>query len=203
MKKIGLFLCMLAALMAISCNKEQTDIRTKHERAVVILPKGSAEVVFDLKAVTAIGYLYQVPPFEYHMEFYFYESFSEDGATRRRRAEVHLSQPLPEEGLTLDIMDYDNLPQYIYEVDIWGLDESLGLGRNLRIPMERGEYKGGNDLIETVIINSFKTSTIAEDKVQRDDCNYNIYIKAKSGTIISIRFINWHHDHEFDGPVVG
>ena len=39
-------------------------------------------------------------------------------------------------------MDYDNLPQYIYEVDIWGLDESLGLGRNLRIPMERGEYKG-------------------------------------------------------------
>ena len=109
---------------------------------------------------------------------------------------MYLSETLPKEGIVPGIIDYDNLPQYIHEVDIWGLDESLGLGRDLRIPMERGEYKGGNDLIETVIINSFKTSTIAEDKVQRDDCNYNIYIKAKSGTIISIRFIKWHLDAE-------
>ncbi len=192
---------MLAALMAVSCNKEQTDIRTKHERAVVILPKRSSEVVFDLKAVTIFPYV-SFEDREYGKLFYFYESFPENRKDRHRRAEVFLLTTLPKEGIISGIIDYDNLPQYIHEISIWSLDESLGLGRNLRIPMERGEYKGGNDLIETVIINSFKMPTSVDNEVQLDDCNFNIYIKAKSGTIISIRYINWHLDREAEGGIL-
>ena len=201
MKKIALFLCLFAALMAVSCNKEQTDIRTKHERAVVILPKRSSEVVFDLKAVTIFPYV-SFEDREFGELFYFYESFPENRKDRHIRAEVFLLTTLPKEGIISGIIDYDNLPQYIHEISIWSLDESLGLGRNLRIPMERGEYKGGNDLIETVIINSFKMPTSVDNEVQLDDCNFNIYIKAKSGTIISIRYINWHLDREIEGGIL-
>ena len=53
--------------------------------------------------------------------------------------------------------------------------------------MEYGEYKGGNDLIEYVKINSFKYSNL---ETGDSDSNINIYIRAKSGVVISIRYIN-------------
>ena len=82
-------------------------------------------------------------------------------------------------------------------ISIKGLDESLGLGTLLDIPMNQGKYEGGNELVEDVQINSYKYSTlIDEDDLSLDYTSYNkdadidILIKLTTGGAISIHYAN-------------
>ena len=72
-----------------------------------------------------------------------------------------------------------------------GLDEMLGLGTNLVIPMNQGKYEGGNDLIQDVQIQSYKFATyINKNGDQNRDADIRILITSKAGDELLIRFMN-------------
>lgn len=85
-----------------------------------------------------------------------------------------------------------NLPgQYIDQIIIKGLDESLGFGVCLDIPMNQGKYEGGNKLIKDVQIKSYQfASYIDYEGHQNKDADINIVITSTDGDIITIRFAN-------------
>ena len=84
-------------------------------------------------------------------------------------------------------IDYNEPGQVIDQIRINGLDESLGLGSSLIIPMEQGKYKGGNELIKDVRIKSYTFSSYSEGH-QNKDADINIVITSTTGDIITIRF---------------
>lgn len=85
-----------------------------------------------------------------------------------------------------------NLPgQYIDRIIVNGLDESLGFGTCLNIPMNQGKYEGGNEQIKDVQIKSYKfASYIDYEGHQNKDADINIVISSTAGDIITIRFAN-------------
>ena len=89
-------------------------------------------------------------------------------------------------------VEYKEPGLFVEEILIRGLDESLGLGPLLEIPMNQGEYKGGNDLIKDVRIKSFKYASYTDDKwtTQNKDADINIVITSTAGDIITICFTN-------------
>lgn len=88
-------------------------------------------------------------------------------------------------------VDYNEPGQVIDRITINGLDESLGFGTCLYIPMKQGKYKGGNDLIQDVQIKSYKfASYIDYEGHQNKDADINIVITSTAGDIITIRFAN-------------
>ena len=89
--------------------------------------------------------------------------------------------------------EYTSPGQQVDMISINGLDESLGLGDRLTIPMEQGIYKGGNDLIKDVQILSLKHSTpknVGSERFQNADADINIIIYSKAGDVIQIIYVN-------------
>ena len=84
-------------------------------------------------------------------------------------------------------IDYNEPGQVIDQIRINGLDESLGLGTRLIIPMQQGKYKGGNELIKDVRIKSYTFSSYSEGH-QNKDADINIVITSTTGDIITISF---------------
>ena len=69
------------------------------------------------------------------------------------------------------------------------MDQTLGYGDSLIIPMNQGKYEGGCDLVKDVKINSYSFSSYQEDLYTiNDDGKIDIRILLKDGTIISILF---------------
>lgn len=84
--------------------------------------------------------------------------------------------------------EYTAPGQFIDFISI-SLDQSLGYGDSLLIPLNQGKYKGGCDLVKDVKINSYKFSTYKEDLYTlNDDGKIDIRILLKDGTKISILF---------------
>ena len=76
-------------------------------------------------------------------------------------------------------------------IDFIGLamDQTLGYGDSLIIPMNQGKYEGGCDLVKDVKINSYSFSSYQEDLYTiNDDGKIDIRILLKDGTKISILF---------------
>ena len=180
MKKSLLGICIVLAIVSVSCNKEKTDIATTHNCALVIRPPASSETVYEIGSM-------------------FYGSFlsaTMDSALRCFFLQDHYST-IPRDfekdqivsiyGYAKKGVEYTDISQTIDGIRIFKLNESLGLGPAIYIPMECGEYKGGNDLIEYVKINSFEFSN---SETGDSDSNINIYIRAKSGVVLSIRYID-------------
>lgn len=86
-------------------------------------------------------------------------------------------------------IDYNEPGQIVDQIKINGLDESLGLGTSLNIPMQQGKYKGGNELIKNVQIKSYTFSSYSEGHLNKD-ADINIVITLITGDIITIRFAN-------------
>lgn len=88
-------------------------------------------------------------------------------------------------------VEYTKPGQIIDMILINGLDETLGLGTNLIIPMHQGKYEGGNELIQDVLIQSYKLATfINKNGEQNKDADIRILITSKAGDVIIIRFMN-------------
>lgn len=69
------------------------------------------------------------------------------------------------------------------------MDQTLGYGDSLIIPMNQGKYEGGCDLVKDVKINSYSFSSYQEDLYTiNDDGKIDIRILLKDGTKISILF---------------
>lgn len=86
-------------------------------------------------------------------------------------------------------VEYTKPGQAIERICITGLDESLGLGSTICIPMKQGKYKGGNDLIRNVRINAYQYGwdiTFPGDKIPKADID--IIITSKAGDVINIYF---------------
>ena len=88
-------------------------------------------------------------------------------------------------------VEYTQPGQYIDQIYINGIDESLGLGTIISIPMEQGQYKGGNALVSDVRIVSYQFSSYnqAEDTLN-SDANIHIVITTKQGDVITLLYQN-------------
>ena len=86
-------------------------------------------------------------------------------------------------------IDYNEPGQVVDQIRINGLDESLGLGTSLIIPMQQGKYKGGNELIKDVRIKSYTFSSYSGVHLNKD-ADINVVITSTTGYIITIRFAN-------------
>lgn len=82
-------------------------------------------------------------------------------------------------------VEYTKPGQQIDRICILGLDESLGLGSNLIIPMNQGKYENGHDLIKEVRINPYQLSAIDPEETDID-----IVIISKAGDVINLTFAN-------------
>lgn len=88
-------------------------------------------------------------------------------------------------------VEYTQPGQYIDHIYINGIDESLGLGSYLSIPMEQGKYKGGNELISDVRIVSYQFSSYNQAQGNlNSDANIHIVITTKAGDIITLLYQN-------------
>ncbi len=82
-----------------------------------------------------------------------------------------------------------DLREWVDQIVINGLDESLGLGSRLDIPMNHGVYEGDNEKIREVSVKSCKLATYKDyPKTQNKDCDIYIVIKSTAGDVITIRF---------------
>ena len=187
----------IAAFVAVSCQKEQvTDIVTSHERALIIIPPDGPERVYNIETVFQSG---SSSGSSLNLRYYFYKEHFDRLYNPVHTGEatpiVYISGPYElKEGETLDrlLEIYDDFvfPRFVENIVINDLDESLGLGRELSIPMRDGVYRGGNNLIDYVKINSFVPSQTNHPVLPDQYSDMNIYIRCKSGTVISIRYIN-------------
>lgn len=66
--------------------------------------------------------------------------------------------------------------QWITTIYLNGLDEALGLGSRVLIQMEQGKYKGGNEAIKDVQIQSYRTP------------DFNMVIETTAGHVITILY---------------
>lgn len=82
-------------------------------------------------------------------------------------------------------ISYTEVGQRIDRIYLSGLDESLGLGSSLLIPMSQGKYEGENGLIKEVQIKSYELPSITDNKA-----NIHIVITSMAGDIIIIHFAN-------------
>ena len=93
-------------------------------------------------------------------------------------------------------VDYTNPGRCIDEINLHNLDESLGLGSSIKIPMNQGKYEGGNEKIKSVVILSYKFSSYTGDTPNKD-ADIRIFITTKAGDTITIHFVN--DITQFDG----
>ena len=217
MKPIRILLFLIAAaVLSLSCEKAQqeepTDIVTSHDRALVIIPPEGSEMVYDIQSAYRYGQTLTTSPSLsafYDYLFFFQEDDSAHPETRREYDGIVRSYLPGGRGPLVTIYGRYKLTetQIKYFFNEWrfektlpqrilisGLDESLGLGAELSIHLEDGEYKGTDDLIDFVKVNSyFQPTYYIEDNpfvpYHRNDSNINIYIRCKSGVIISFHYI--------------
>lgn len=120
-----------------------------------------------------------------HRCHFYQEKFAEGPRWNEVQALVEIN------GFHYNGVDYHEPGQYIDQIIINGLDESLGFGAYLNIPMNQGKYEGGNELIKDVQIKSYKfASYIDYEGHQNKDADINIIITSTAGDIITIRFAN-------------
>ena len=88
--------------------------------------------------------------------------------------------------------DYTKPGQTIDRICLLGLDESLGLGENLDIPLNQGKYEGGNKLIKDVRIDhyQFETDITTFLGEKNKEAKIDIVITSMAGDILIIHFAN-------------
>ena len=87
-------------------------------------------------------------------------------------------------------VEYTKPGQYIDSISILLPEEVRGLGTLIYIPMEQGQYKGGNESIRDVRINSYQFSTCYDYYNLNKDADIDIVITTTAGDRISLVFKN-------------
>ncbi len=217
MKKIFIAFGILAAVLSLSCEKAQpeeepTDIVTSHNCALVIVKPDGSEYTYDIHCVIRNGGTVTNSPTL--TAFYDYTLFFRDDITEEPMVTVmdHKVEAFLPGGVPPFITIYgrykltETQKKYFFHqkrydqtllqrIHIQGLDESLGLGKEFSVGFIDGEYNGDNDLIDFVKVNSYVTSSYIPGNSSTppksgSDSDINIYIRCKSGTVISVRYIN-------------
>lgn len=193
------WLSFLGALVALSClwgcNKDRED--DANVNALVISPANVADINRDILSrngtvVYPIGSVFIEGMMKNRSEvlrkrYYFCsDKYTEEPEEGFESVVVFLS------GYMYPDTEYTLPGQHIDLIVIYGLDESLGLGKKLTISLEQGEYKGDNDLIKDVQIVSLKQASVSGTSAwnPNKDADIRILIYSKRGDVLSISYVN-------------
>lgn len=192
--KLLLVVSLMAGCCLVGCQKEPIE---SNENAVIIKPANTSQI--DKSLLTKEGTI----------AYPILSAILGGGVINPREGSTYFCQvgcdKLTEEDESLIVyiqgfrhygVDYTFPGQQVDMITISGLEESLGLGKNLIIPLSQGIYEGGNEMIKDVQIISLKGSTIDAHGTSNKDADINIVIYSKAGDIITIRFANDVTKHE-------
>lgn len=165
---ISLFTVLLLAFSLAACQKSNTeDNNIDQDNAFVIKPANGLQTV-----VYPIGSVFRRST-ELSMWTGIHYSFFQDEYDTYPRYDnpfIVITGRTPKgEELTHSL-------KWINGITIQGLLPSLKLGKSLSIPLEEGQYKGGEELIKEVLIESFCSPDI------------HIVITSAAGDILTIRY---------------
>lgn len=184
---IFLFAVLLLACLT-GCETLNNDEETaSYPNAIIIKPanpsrvdagllKKDGTVVYPIGSAFGSGGFY-VPDFMSHMCMFFRENYK----VSPNRQDVEAAFAIM--AVEYFGVEYTKPGQQINELIISGLDESLGLGYSLRIPMKQGKYEGENSLIKDVRIDSYQRATITDDNTY-----IHIVITSNAGDVIILHF---------------
>lgn len=189
--RLLLIVSLMAGCCLVGCQKEPIE---SNENAVIIKPANTSQVNKSLLTKKGtieypIGTVFMGgnisdPRIGSSYECYFYR----DKLT---------TEPEDYESLIVSIhgfrhygVDYTFPGQEVDLITISGIEESLGLGKYLIIPLSQGIYEGGNEMIKDVQIISLKGSTSDTHGTLNKDADINIVIYSTAGDTITIRFAN-------------
>lgn len=195
MKKLHLHIVLLLLICLSSCQHDSlNNVDIASINALIVKPAGTRTNYLihtdDGLLIYPIGSAFQggsdISPSISGNRIHFYqEKFTTCPKWNEVEAIVEIS------GFEYVDVHYSELSQTINRIYINGLDEMLGLGTNLVIPMNQGKYEGGNDLIQDVQIQSYKLATyINKNGDQNRDADIRILITSKAGDELLIRFMN-------------
>jgi len=186
-----------AALMALvlsGCEKVSTDANAVKD-ALTIKPaaltksdngirKPDGSIVYSIGSVFVGGGVADPSKGSSHRCHFYQEKFTEGPNWDEVTALVAIY------GFRHTGVEYTQPGQYIDQIYIIGIDESLGLGANISIPMEQGQYKGGNALVSDVRIVSYQFSSYNQAGTLNSDANIHIVITTKAGDVITLLYQN-------------
>ena len=185
--KLALISTLLMGCCLIGCEKGILDSDNANGNAVIVKPANITKadsgtltidgtLVYSIGSVFVGGGIADPSKGSSHRCHFYQEKFTEGPRWDQVEALVTIY------GFRHNGIEY-NLPgQYIDQIIINGLDESLGFGSCLNIPMDQGKYKGGNELIKDVQIKSYQFASYIDYEGHQN----NYYINS------------WrHHHHPF------
>ena len=183
--KISLLSVLLMGCCLMGCQMGEFGPEDAHGNALVVKPANAKKgtLVYPIGSVFAGGAVAEPEKGSSHRSHFYREKFEKGPRWDKVEALVEIY------GFHHNGIDYKEPGQVVDQIKINGLDESLGLGTSLNIPMEQGKYKGGNELIKDVRIKSYTFSSYSEGH-QNKDADINIVVTSKTGDIITIRFAN-------------
>lgn len=206
MKKLVFILSVLAVISG--CAKWQ-DPYTSLKNALIIEPSLSTKadngiLTTDGVMVYTIGSVFVAENVSsdprmgvYHSMYRFYQKkFDSYPGLKEESLLVYIS------GTKYSGVEYTAPNQHIDRIAIMGIDESLGLGTTISIPMVEGKYNGGNPLIKDVQIKSFKLSShtitlqseqlypTEDDIVTNADADINIVITSTAGVKLTLSYVD-------------
>lgn len=184
MNRILLFISLLSVGILAGCHKDNTPGRSN---AVVVklaskVKAENVEVATDGTYTYTLntlfhGYRYRIPE-KYSKDmglfcaFYFFREQLDPGLWPDHAPFVTI------ETFEYKDVEYTHFEQIVDRICIDGLDEALGLGTVMDIPLEQGKYNGGNDTVASV--------SISVTKVKLNHAIFDIVITTKAGDTISI-----------------
>ena len=201
MKRIYVYLTALLMVGLCGCEKGDPD-QTKYKDALVVKTAKTSTatradngttykestLVFPIGSVFVGGGTADPSKGSSHRCHFYTEKFSEGPRWDQVDAMVTIT------GFRYRNVEYTKPGQYIDYIFILFPEEVPGLGTNIIIPLEQGQYKGGNDLIRDVQIKSYKFSSYNEGPdysyTLNKDADINIVITTTAGDSIMLVFNN-------------
>lgn len=183
--KISLLSALLMGCCLIGCETGESGPEDANGNALVVKPANAKNgtLVYPIGSVFAGGADAEPEKGSSHRSHFYREKFEKGPRWDEVEALVEIY------GFHHNGIDYNEPGQIVDQIRINGLDESLGLGTSLKIPMQQGKYKGGNELIKDVRIKSYTFSSYSEGHLNKD-ADINIVITSTKGDVITIRFAN-------------
>lgn len=194
-KKTALISTLMIGFCLIGCKESVLDQNDFEGNALIDEPVNAStadngtltmngSLVYSIGSVFVGGAIANPEKGSSHRCHFYQEKFTEGPRWNEVEAIVEVY------GFRHSGIDYNEQGQYIDQIIINGLDESLGFGARLDIPMNQGKYEGVNELIKDVRIKSFKFASYNDEGQQNKDADINIVITSTAGDNITIRFAN-------------
>lgn len=196
MKKIFVTLAALFILASTGCDNSVIMNSSSLKNALIIKPATTTKansfvntkdgaIVYSIGSAFAGGAVSNPEKGSSHRCHFYQETYSEAPNWNEVEALVTIT------GFRYSGVNYTEPGQYVERIIINSLDETLGLGERLIIPLEQGKYNGGNPFVSNVQFVSYQLSSYnTQHNNLNKDANINIVITTVDGGVISILYEN-------------